>query len=158
MQNNTSFWSISPDVLSLVLIDYRWDKDGYIAEVSLKVEMEFTGLGGNDTDYMAFCQSPEGMIYIGTDWGNVITFDPVTFRVVSKGDLPKVSKMHVHRLLYSEGYVWIATWANGAIRYNPESGTYTQYTYNPKDKLRTLSHWDVYQICLLYTSTSPRDA
>ena len=69
MQNNTSFWSISPDVLSLVLIDYRWDKDGYIAEVSLKVEMEFTGLGGNDTDYMAFCQSPEGMIYIGTDWG-----------------------------------------------------------------------------------------
>lgn len=146
MQNDTSFWSISPDVLSLILIDYKKNKDGNIAEVDLRVEMEFTGLGGNDTDYMAFCQSPEDLIYIGTNWGNIITFDPETFQVISKGELPKVSKMHVHRLLYSEGYVWIATWANGAIRYNPESGTYTQYTYNPEDKVRTLSHWDVYQM------------
>ena len=60
--------------------------------------------------------------------------------------------MHVHRLLYSEGYVWIATWANGAIRYNPESGTYTQYTYNPEDKVRTLSHWDVYQMVSISNS------
>ncbi len=72
MQNDTSFWSISPDVLSLVLIDYKKNKDGNIAEVDLRVEMEFTGLGGNDTDYMAFCQSPEGLIYIGTNWGNII--------------------------------------------------------------------------------------
>lgn len=146
MQNDTSFWSVSVDDLSLVLIDYKKNKDGNITEVNLRVEMEFTGLAGNDTNYMAFCQSPEGMIYIGTDWGNVITFDPVTFRVVSKGDLPRVGKMHVHRLLYSDGYVWIATWANGTIRYNPESGAYEQYTYNPEDKLRTLSHWDVYQM------------
>lgn len=146
MQSDTSFWSISPDVLSIVSIDYKKNKVGNITEIDLRVEMEFTSLGENDTDYMAFCQSPEGLIYIGTDWGNIITFDPATFQVVNKGDLPKVTKMHVHRLLYSEGYVWIATWANGVIRYNPESGTYTQYTYNPEDKLRTLSHWDVYQM------------
>ena len=65
MQNDTSFWSISPDVLSLVLIDYKKNKDGNIAEVDLRVEMEFTGLGGNDTDYMAFCQSPEDLSISG---------------------------------------------------------------------------------------------
>lgn len=146
MQSDTSFWAISNDILLLVSIDYTKDKTGNITGVGLKVEMEFSSLAGGDTDFMALCQSPEGLIYIGTDWGNVLSFDPVTYRIIDKGSLPKVKKIHIHRLLYSEGYVWIATWANGAIRYNPATGVYTQYTYKPEDKENTLSHWDVYQI------------
>lgn len=53
--------------------------------------------------------------------------------MTSLGDLPRVNKIHVHRLLYSDGSVWIGTWANGAICYNPKTGVYTQYTYKPED-------------------------
>ena len=114
--------------------------------VNLRVEKEFANLAGGNINYTAICQSPEGMIYIATDWGNIVTFDPVSYQVIDKGDLPKVNKVHVHRLLYADGYVWLSTWANGAIRYNPESGAYDQYTYKPEDKDKILSHWDVYQM------------
>ena len=146
MQNDTSFWSIYDDVLSFVSIDYRKDKTGNITEVNLRVEKEFTGLAGNDTNYQALCQSPEGTIYIGTDWGTVVTFDPATSQVIHTSNLPKVNKIHINRLLYSEGNVWISTWANGAIQYNPETDVYTQYTYKPESKDKVLSHWDVYQM------------
>lgn len=146
LQNETSLWVVSNGSLSLISIDYRKDKDENVTEVALRVEMEFNNQPEKDTQYMALCQSPEGIIYIGTDWGNVVTFDPVALQITDEGDLPKVNKVHIHRLLYSDGYVWISTWANGAIRYNPESGTYTQYTYKPEEKDKVLSHWDVYQI------------
>lgn len=146
MQNDSSFWAISSNILMLVSIDYDKDKTGNITGISLKVEMEFGSLAGSDTNFWALCQSPDGLIYIGTDWGNLLCFDPVTYQIIHKGSLPKVQKVHIHRLLYSEGYIWMSTWANGAIRYNPETGVYTQYTYKPEDKEKTLSHWDVYQI------------
>ena len=146
MQKSNSLWSISNESLYLISIDYKKDPGGNMIGVDLRVEMEFNDLAGNNTNYTAMCQSPEGMIYIATDWGNIVTFDPVSYRMIDKGDLPKVNKVHVHRLLYADGYVWLSTWANGAIRYNPESGKYDQYTYNPEDKTRTLSHWDVYQM------------
>ncbi len=146
MQNDTSFRSIYDDVLSFVSIDNRKDKTGNITEVNLRVEKEFTGLAGNDTNYQALCQSPEGTIYIGTDWGTVVTFDPATSQVIHTSNLPKVNKIHINRLLYSEGNVWISTWANGAIQYNPETDVYTQYTYKPDSKDKVLSHWDVYQM------------
>lgn len=146
IQNDSSFWSLSYDNLSLVSVDYVKDKTGNIKEVSLKVEMEFASLVDEGTNFLAFCQSPDGVIYIGTDWGNILAFDPASYTVLNKGDLPKVKKIHINRLLYSEGYVWISTWANGAIRYNPVLDTYSQYTYDPKNKKNSLSHWDVYEI------------
>lgn len=146
MQDDSSFWSISPDVLSFVLIDYKTDKGGNITEVNLTVEKEFPNLAGSDTDYMAFCQSPEGIIYIGTEKGNIITFDPATFHIIGKIDQFKEGKIHIVNLLYSEGCIWIATWVDGVICYNLKSGTYSQYSYNPEDKDRTLSHGDVYQV------------
>lgn len=146
LQKNNSLWVISDETLYLISIDYRKDPDENITRVDLRVEMEFTDLIGSGTNYTAMCQSPEGLIYIATDWGNIVTFDPVSYHVIDKGDLPKVNKVHVHRLLYADGYVWLSTWANGAIRYNPESGVYDQYTYKPEDKDKTLSHWDVYQM------------
>lgn len=108
--------------------------------------MEFSDLAGKNTNYMAMCQSPEGRIYLATDWGNIVTFDPASYQKIEKGALPKVKKVHVHRLLYADGYVWLSTWLNGAIRYNPRTDTYDQYAYQPENKTRTLSHWDVYQI------------
>lgn len=146
MQNSTSFWTVFGNTLSLVSISYHKDKIGNITKVDLKVEMEFSNLVADGTNFMALCQSPEGIIYIGTDWGNIIAFDPKTYQIINHGDLPKVNKVHIHRLLYDDGYVWISTWANGAIRYNPESDVYTQYTYKPENKKNTLSHADVYQI------------
>lgn len=146
LQKDNSLWAISNETLSLISIDYRKDPDENISGVDLRVEMEFAHLTGGSTNYTAMCQSPEGMIYIATDWGNIVTFDPVSYQVINEGDLPKVNKVHVHRLLYADGYVWLATWANGAIRYNPESGAYDQYTYKPEDKDKILSHWDVYQM------------
>ena len=145
IQNDSSFWSLSYDNLSLVSIDYVKSKAGNIEGVNLKVEMEFASLVNEKTNLLAFCQSPDGIIYIGTDWGNIFAFDPATYTVLHKGDLPKVEKIHIHRLLYSDGYVWISTWANGAIRYNPVSDTYSQYTYDPENKKNSLSHWDVYE-------------
>ena len=149
MQNDTTFWMISTDVLSLISIAYQMDKMGNIDKVDLKVEMEFTGLAGNNTNYMAMCQSPDGIIYIATDWGNIVTFDPQKHQMTSQGDLPRVNKIHVHRLLYSDGSVWIGTWANGAICYNPKTGVYTQYSYKPEDTKKTLSHGDIYQMVSL---------
>lgn len=146
MQSSTSFWTVSSNVLSLISVSYRKDKIGNIAEVDLKVEMEYSNLADDETKFMALCQSPEGIIYIGTDWGNIIAFDPKTNQVINQGGLPKINKVHIHRLLYSDGYVWISSWANGAIRYNPKSDVYTQYTYKPENIKTTLSHADVYQI------------
>ena len=146
IQNDSSFWSLSYDNLRLVSIDYVKDKTGNSKEVNLKVELEFTSLVDEEINFLAFCQSPDGVIYIGTDWGNILAFDPVSYTIMNKEDLPKVKKIHINRLLYSEGYVWISTWANGAIRYNPDSDTYSQYTYDPENKKNSLSHWDVYEI------------
>ena len=72
IQNDSSFWSLSYDNLSLVSVDYVKDKTGNIKEVSLKVEMEFASLVDEGTNFLAFCQSPDGVIYIGTDWGNIL--------------------------------------------------------------------------------------
>ena len=146
LQKDNSLWAISNETLYLISIDYRKNPDENMTGVNLRVEKEFANLAGGNINYTAICQSPEGMIYIATDWGNIVTFDPVSYQVIDKGDLPKVNKVHVHRLLYADGYVWLSTWANGAIRYNPESGAYDQYTYKPEDKDKILSHWDVYQM------------
>lgn len=146
LQKDNSLWAISNETLYLISIDYRKNPDENMTGVNLRVEKEFANLAGGNINYTAICQSPEGMIYIATDWGNIVTFDPVSYQVIDKGNLPKVNKVHVHRLLYADGYVWLSTWANGAIRYNPESGAYDQYTYKPEDKDKILSHWDVYQM------------
>lgn len=144
--NDSSFWSLSHNNLSLLTLYYVEDKDGNLKEVILKAEKEFASLADEDTQLLAFCQAPEGVIYIATDWGNIIAFDPATSVVLNKGNLPKAKKIHIHRLLYSEGYVWISTWANGVIRYDPVSDSCLQLTYNPANKKNSLSHWDVYEI------------
>ncbi|MFK7923895.1 MAG: two-component regulator propeller domain-containing protein [Bacteroidia bacterium] len=91
---------------------------------------------------LAFCQSHDEKIWVGTDGGGLYQFEPTdnTFsRLVIKDDpaLELLLTQIVAKTIIedSRGMIWIGTFKEGLIRYDPQKQTIEQYQYqfwNPK--------------------------
>lgn len=87
----------------------------------------------------ACTQDSEGILWIGTNGGGLIRYNPRTntykqFRH-DPGNPASLAYDHITALdIDDQGRIWIATGGAGMDRYDPDSGVFTHYPYMPDDQ------------------------
>jgi len=77
----------------------------------------------------SFAEDPQGNVYVGTDGHGLRYFDITQLAISDPGvHIPPSLIKHIIALLVdSKGQLWIGTFGNGLINYDPSSGRYRQY-------------------------------
>jgi ligand-binding sensor domain-containing protein len=95
-----------------------------------------------------FYESPDKMIWIGTNDNSLIQYNPQTQETKSysniDGSLPKTI---LDILPATNGKLWLATWGGGLLLFDPNTGKSKTFTNNLKDK-NSLSSNYIKSICL----------
>jgi signal transduction histidine kinase/DNA-binding response OmpR family regulator/ligand-binding sensor domain-containing protein len=143
---DSTVWALSERSVCHFQIDYRYDPNGDLSEIRLNLLKEESFTSDTGRALRAFCLSADGLLFITTSHGDIITYDPGTERIVKERHLIDELDLQMHRLLYKNGRVWLSTIAHGAIVYDPETGRHRQYTYRQPSTHTSISHHDVYQM------------
>jgi len=85
-----------------------------------------TGLGGNVVE--AFAEDDEQRIWIGTDDGGVSCYDPRQNRFVDFPGSQAMRTYNVHKLLWEHGTLWMATYGEGIVKFNTQTGNMQHFT------------------------------
>lgn len=146
IQNDSLLWGIAGKELSLFSIRHAVNSSNPQTDIHLHLLKTYTFDIIENTHLAGLCQSEEGTLYIGTNGGEIITFNPQTFRPVSIHRWEHHANFGLQRMLYHKDCVWLCTLKEGLIRYVPTTGVFTRYTYTPDTPRGSLSHTDVYQL------------
>ncbi|MFQ3579345.1 MAG: two-component regulator propeller domain-containing protein, partial [Bacteroidales bacterium] len=86
----------------------------------------------------AFCESSDGILWIGTDGGGLNMYDRKTeqFKAFKHdpNDPFSISNNSVYAVFEDkDGHIWVGTFGGGVCRMNKERTSFTRYVYDPKD-------------------------
>jgi len=105
----------------------------------------------SDNNIRAFCEDAAHNIWIGTDGGGIDIFDSgfKKVRSLNTGNAPFRFSSNVAMSIVSDrkGNIWIATWGDGLIKYNPSAGSYKQYKNIPNNNSSLSSNYLVNLFC-----------
>lgn len=148
VRNDSSFWAIAANNLFLLQIQEQKNTDGVLPDLILRTKACFDRLVPPHHQFTALSGSPEGILYMGTDYGEMVRFDTNRLALlgISRSDPAPGTKTKIYRMLFSDQAVWISTLNKGIFRYDLSTGCYTHYTYSADNNIHSLSHNDVYQI------------
>jgi signal transduction histidine kinase/ligand-binding sensor domain-containing protein/DNA-binding NarL/FixJ family response regulator len=106
-----------------------------------------TEQGLSQSNVYAMLQDKTGFMWFGTDDG-LNQFDGYTFKVYKNdpNDAESLSNNQISAIEESaDGLLWIATYRGGLNKFNPATGKFTQFTYNPlnPNDPKGLSHQNI---------------
>lgn len=85
----------------------------------------------NDNSVFTICKTRTGQIYLGTLFG-LLRYNNNTDDFT---EIPELKNIFVYDIIEdSKGNLWLATYVNGAFRYDINQDKWTHYTHNEKDE------------------------
>jgi len=84
-----------------------------------------TGLRGNVIS--RFCEDKHGRIWIASDDGGLMCYDPKEHRFVDYPHQDVLARQNAHALCFSGDELWVGTYTNGVLVLNIETGSLRQY-------------------------------
>ncbi len=127
-QSDRFVYAITSDTEGGLWIGTFYGGVHYISPVGKRFEAFSieTGLRGNVIS--RFCEDKYGRIWIASDDGGLMCYDPKTrlFRDYPHQDV--LSNQNTHALCFNGDELWIGTYTNGVQVLNIETGTLRQYT------------------------------
>ncbi|PIE01939.1 MAG: hypothetical protein CSA81_09325 [Acidobacteria bacterium] len=92
----------------------------------------------------------DGLIWIGTWGGGLITFDPLTFKAhtidLAPEDDTSIGDLRIQSIYQSkDGIFWFGSYESGLYKYNKQTGSVVQYSHNPDDPT-TISNNRIWRI------------
>ena len=99
----------------------------YISPVGKRFEAHTieTGLRGNVIS--RFCEDKHGRIWIASDDGGLMCYDPKEHRFVDYPHQDVLARQNAHALCFSGDELWVGTYTNGVLVLNIETGSLRQY-------------------------------
>ena len=141
------FLGIRKNEIILYRVHENKDKYGCTISLTLDIEKRNSIAIGKDAYLVQICLAENQRdIYLITNKGQLIELDGKNLKVRKTINLHKNQRLTINSMLNSGGFIWIATIAEGIIRYHISTGFIDKITYGKQGKENMLSHTDVFQI------------
>lgn len=141
------FWGIHRNQISLYQVHENKDENGCTISLTLNIEKHNSIAIDKDAYLSEICLSENHRdIYLVTDNGQLIELDGKNLKVRKLIHIYKKQNLTINSMLNSGGFIWIATIAEGIIRYHISTGLIDRITYGKQGKENMLSHTDVFQV------------